>query len=196
MTPISSEDEAARSHVMFPGPRNTQIPMRGLSPRDAFAWVRGKKPQFFNHIPASKVRRALGPAIWDSYFSFTIERNPWDRAVSLYFYNARMTGNTRSFSRFLSEVDPLALTNHHLYSLHGQVICDRVLMFESLAKDLGETWETLGLPVAPNLGHSKGDIRPSGTRDYRTMYQDKDVQLISNLCRQEISAFGYRFNSA
>jgi hypothetical protein len=40
---------------------------------------------FYNHMPAFEVRRRVGEAVWNSYFKFCIERNPWDKVLSFYW---------------------------------------------------------------------------------------------------------------
>ena len=35
-------------------------------------------------LPPQVVREALGAKVFDSYFKFTVARNPWDQLVSAY----------------------------------------------------------------------------------------------------------------
>lgn len=41
---------------------------------------------YYNHIPPTEIKEIIGKDIWDNYFKFAITRNPWDKAVSDYFY--------------------------------------------------------------------------------------------------------------
>ncbi len=46
---------------------------------------------FHGHISAEEVKEKIGEDIWNSYFKFTIARNPWDVVISRYFYEKYRT---------------------------------------------------------------------------------------------------------
>ena len=71
ITEISPEDEALRREAGGRPPQNFQSPPL---PRKAY-----------NHMGAKAVRELVGEQTFDDYFTFAIERNPWDAVVSLYF---------------------------------------------------------------------------------------------------------------
>ena len=37
------------------------------------------------HTAAKVVQERLGSVIWDKYFTFTVERNPWEKVLSNYW---------------------------------------------------------------------------------------------------------------
>ena len=43
-----------------------------------------KKRKYYNHIQANQVRNRVGKEIWDEYFTFCVERDPWSRSVFHY----------------------------------------------------------------------------------------------------------------
>ncbi len=44
---------------------------------------------FKQHDYAQTIKDKLPPEIWQTYFKFSIARNPWDRAVSFFFWEKR-----------------------------------------------------------------------------------------------------------
>ena len=75
ITPIDWEDEAIRK-------------LLGKKPQNYLDYdAQGNKYQkYFNHITAKKVKSLIEPSIWNGYYKFCFERNPFDRAISLYYF--------------------------------------------------------------------------------------------------------------
>ena len=44
---------------------------------------------FTNHMAPEDIKKVIDPKIWDSYFKFTIIRNPWDALISEYFWQLK-----------------------------------------------------------------------------------------------------------
>lgn len=59
------------------GPDDVITPTGDYEGQNAGAWKR--------HARAIEIRDKLGSGIWDEYFTFTFERNPWDKVLSNYW---------------------------------------------------------------------------------------------------------------
>lgn len=44
---------------------------------------------FYNHIGPYDIKQKIGKEVWDNYYKFTVVRNPWDQAVSRFFWNKK-----------------------------------------------------------------------------------------------------------
>ncbi|MEJ2058516.1 MAG: sulfotransferase family 2 domain-containing protein [Desulfofustis sp.] len=40
------------------------------------------RSKWYNHMPAKEIREIIGKDIWNSYFKFTVVRNPFDKLIS------------------------------------------------------------------------------------------------------------------
>ena len=165
--------------------------------------MRGATPQYYDspplaerlqeHVRASKARRIIGAEVWDSYFKFAIERNPWDAVVSLYYW-MRRNEKVDTFERFLTmpNLGQLATRNFQAYHLKGEVAVDRVLRFERLDEDLAEVWQRLSLPGEPALPQAKAGARPKGS-DFHDLYDVDSAELVRRTFAPQIAELGYAF---
>ncbi len=144
-----------------------------------------------SHCRAAEVSTHIGADAFDNAFRFTIERNPWDRQVSLYYWRNRTPEGRPSFDAWLrDESNSKLLDNWQIYTIDDAVVADRVLRFENLAEDLKKLSSDLDLPMAP-LPHAKVGHRPKA--NYRTMYTAETRDLVASWYRREIETFGYDF---
>jgi DNA-binding cell septation regulator SpoVG len=200
ITPIVPEDEATRAELGFPGPQNCRIPLDRFpfgqgqhTPRQVAAMVRRRKaPQYFNHIPAAQVRRAIGRDVWDSYFKFTIERNPFDKAVSGYWYYTKKKDQRPKLEDFLLGLPPKTMSDWHIYSIGQEIAVDFVARQERLVHDLDLLSARLGINISMPSTRAKG-----GHRQDRRHFSESLTPLarsrIELVCWREIAAFGYEW---
>ena len=163
------------------------------------------------HAPADWYQR-LDPDKYESYFKFTIVRNPWDRAVSAYSYLAgggsAASVDDRYWSQFIRQFSSFdefvcqwmseenigrnALFTPQLIYLQdrfGQMSMDFVGRFESLEQDFQEIASKLNIKATlPHLNQSRGN-------DYQTYYTQRSRDIITRLYAQDIEAFGYAFTN-
>ncbi len=145
------------------------------------------------HVRAAKLRRIIGREVWDAYFKFAIERNPWDAVVSLYYW-MRRNEKVDTFERFLTmpNLEQLATRNYQAYHVKGEVAVDRVLRYEQLAEDLAEVWQQLSLPGEPALPRAKAGARPAGS-DFHDLYDAESAELVRRIFARQIAELGYAF---
>ena len=84
VTRISPEDEEMRAAAGGVGPQNGDT-----------------SPSSYAHMGARRVIKVIGRETWDDYFTFAVERNPYDVVASSYRYSARKASFTKTFAEFV-----------------------------------------------------------------------------------------------
>lgn len=148
---------------------------------------------FFDHCPAEKVRDWMGETLWDSFYSFCVERNPWEKVLSLYSMH-KSTGikDAEDFDCWLEKkIFPL---NYQMYTSSNdpnKIIVNRVLRYESLISDLAEIFYDLGIPFDGSLGvNAKGNYR-TDRRSAREILTPKQYNVIGDAFVHEIKLNGW-----
>jgi hypothetical protein len=160
------------------------------------------------HMTAQAIRTVLNnDALFDSYFKFTVVRNPWDRLVSALAWTDQkwVRGEELTISGFDSQVrqlhdllvtartEPVQLP-HYLYpqSLYIFDAARRPLVnfigrYENLAADWRVICDKLGLSIELPARMK------SHHRDYREYYSPETRQRVADMYALDINLFQYEF---
>lgn len=159
----------------------------------------GPKPQ---HASAEVIKSAFRSE-WGSFQSFCVVRNPFDMAVSDYFWRTRELDRPPSFNYYLSALKDgnslnglIPIDNYYnwpKYTSNDQVIVNEVLKFENLLNDIQIFFEKSRIPFLGILPNLKSTHRPkySKYRSLRDFYSDENMRLVKVLYEEEIEYFKY-----
>jgi hypothetical protein len=191
ITPII--EEGVRLEQAGRGAQNYLAPVASYGSRD---WLQlvfrlKRKMRFHGHIPAGEVRSLLGGKVWDSYYKFTIERNPWDKVISLYHYRYRNKPGP-SLSAFILSGEAGDASDFHRYTIDGTVAVDRVIRFENLGEEVSQIARELKLSGGLTLPEAKSGFRKD-RRHYREVLGEAEAARITEDFTAEIAAFGYKY---
>ena len=159
-------------------------PEPGHEPRN-FEYADGD--DYSNHMPASLVRERVGADCWSELFTFCFERNPWDKAISMYFWRTRRNERPPSFETWATKPGRL-VSERDLYMIDAELAVDFVGRYESLADDLRTVLERVGIETAVELPRAKAAHRPSKSR---TPISEAVDAAIRREFAWEIEHFGY-----
>ncbi len=195
ITPISRRDEKKRRQLGGLGCRNFRAPLSEYSKDDVADLFRTHhaKKKYYNHMPAREIRPGIGEEIWNSYYKFCFERNPWDRMASLYFW-LNKKGAAPSMEAFLDSEKPELLKRRGIgaYTIDGEVVVDRICRFEQIQEDLDEVCRTLGIAGTLELPFTKAGHRKD-KKNYHDIMTDRDRDRIAEMFKDEIELLGYEF---
>lgn len=196
ITPVSADDELLRKQSGGVGPQNYRHPP-GTSGKSLKAVLNClRKPAFYHHMPATEVRSLVGEHTWQSYFRFCVERNPFDRVISLYYWCCRK-GHRPCISEFLqsARIQLLIQRGRQIYTAsNGQLLVNRVLRYESLSEELEAVRLQLGIPEPLQLPLAKSGLRPPGLH-YSQLLAEQDRQTIEALFETELQLFQYQWQT-
>jgi hypothetical protein len=194
ITRISRKDERTRRGLGYRGAQNFWIPITDYTGADWRKLLTSGQPAFLrNHLPAEVVRGRIGAEVWDSYYKISIERNPWDKAISLYYWFTRTMPERPSLLEFLNMPQfQNALSNYAIYSIDGAVAADHVIRYENLDAEIEQLAARLKLPGKLDLPHAKASVRPE-RRHYSQVISPQERDYIAGACAKEIALFRYEF---
>jgi hypothetical protein len=193
ITPIFPKDEQVRKSLGFRGSQNYKIPFPQYLLSDWISFfIKGKRKQLYDHICASKVKGLIGEEVWNRYYKFCFERNPWDRVISLYYFQTREP--RPSISEFIEsgKVSILKQRGFLLYTIDGELAVDKVYLYENLYNEIEKISKRFGFPHRPNLPNAKGNYRID-KRHYREILSHEERLKITKMFAQEINLFGYEY---
>ncbi len=137
------------------------------------------------------------------FFTFTLVRNPWDRAVSYYHWLRAQSfahpavglAKTHDFAGFLAH--PQTRTAFRLWPASaflrdaaGQPRASAFIRLEHLAQDRAPLEAHLGFALGPIARRNVSDRRV----DYRGYYSPASAGMLAEDCAEDIARFGYRFD--
>jgi hypothetical protein len=148
---------------------------------------------YYEHMPAWRVRELVGEQVWSGYFTFCVERNPWDKVVSYYLWKAEGQGRRMpGFRDYVLRKTHRLPTDASLYFDDGEPLVDEVYEFRRLGAMLADLQRRLGVPIEEPLPREKTGIA-SERRPYTTYYDDETQEVVAQAFAREIRLMGYRF---
>jgi hypothetical protein len=151
------------------------------------------REKFYNHIPASLVQKRVPARVWNSYFKFCVERNPWDKVLSHYHMRAARQGGSLSLDEYFAAGRFPVNYSRYTDATGEKIIVDRVLCYENLMNDLAKVFSKLNVPFEGTLGiGAKSEYRTDRT-PYQLVFNEEQRKIVENAFAKEIELHGYRF---
>lgn len=149
---------------------------------------------FFNHIPAHAIRQRVDSDVWNAYFKFCVERNPWDKTLSHFFRKRALRDPTLTFDAYLASGKlPLNYMSYTEPTNSTQTIVDKVLYYEDLTNGLESVFLQLGIPFDGSLGvNAKSGFRID-RRHYREIFTPHQAAIVAEAFKVELALHGYKF---
>lgn len=148
--------------------------------------------KYFNHIPASIIRCRTNKNIWNNYYKFCVERNPWDKSLSHYHMINHRAGGGISFDEYLERGN--FCINLPIYAdSKGNLLVDKVVRYESLGNELSLVFNDLGIPFEGSLGVRAKSEHRKDRSPYKKIFSIRQKDIIAKSFKDEINMHKYVF---
>jgi len=151
-----------------------------------------KGQKYKSHMPANRVKNLVGKEVWDSYFKFSIERNPWDKVVSGYHFALRNPKNEMPFDDWV-KTQLKSSDGTNFYMIDDEYVLDHMIRYENLREDFGQIMKKLGIDNPPELPRAKSEFRKNNNKPYQTYYTSEMRGYVAKKFATPIKLFGYSF---
>jgi hypothetical protein len=173
------------------------------------------------HLNASQICSHMDKNKWDEYTKMVSERNPFDKVVSLYYWevkrqdpkipiNLKQIQNNKQvafkeFDKwFKMRIEPLQYEDttqknalsHRYYFIGDEYVPVFFVRYENLVEDFNEFCKLINhnFDIKKfNTNKEKVGVRPNWAKDYKPFFKDEHIEKISDLCREQIQLLDYKF---
>lgn len=189
VAPRAKNDELATFYIPA---QNYEIGLKYYGLSDVWYYIRhGKKKVFRAHSPASYIKENISHDIWDNYFKFCFERNPWDKVISDYYWNL-YKGRISNTSLHEFVMCNKMISDFGKYSINNEIAVDFIGKYENLEQDLEFVRDKLHLPDKIELPYAKSGIRKDYS-PYQELFSEEERMKIKAVFSKEICTLGYSF---
>jgi hypothetical protein len=151
------------------------------------------REKFYNHIPAREIKNRVPADVWNSYFKFCVERNPWDKVLSHYHMHAARQGGSLSLDEYLAR-GRFPINDFRYTDRSGKkIIVDRILRYENLLAELSNVFSQLDIRFDGALGVAAKSAYRTDRRPYQEVFNDGQRRIVERAFAKEIELHGYRF---
>lgn len=191
ITPISEKDEAFRKEMGYRIAQNYGLPKLKLTFKHLrkYNW---KGLNFYNHMSCEDAYRYIDKKVWNSYFKFTVDRNPYDKVVSFYYWT-NSHEKYPSILEFIKGGGADILIASNFYYRNGEVAVDKIYKFEDFAQLEEDLTIRLGLENPFKMTTYKAKSNTRKVRRYQDILDEESRFLIANKFAREIEMLGYEF---
>jgi hypothetical protein len=148
--------------------------------------------KFHSHIPALDVSKRIDKKIWNSYFKFCVERNPWDKTLSHYHMLAGRSSEPLTLDQYLAN-NRLCINYSNYCDSNNKIMVDQVIKYESLNEELAALFSKFSIPFSGHLGVFEKSEYRKDRRHYREVFSSSQRKAVADAFQIEIDLHGYYF---
>jgi hypothetical protein len=144
-------------------------------------------------MPAGRIRELVGGQIWDRYYKFCFERNPWEKVVSYYHWKRDGQGRKLpAFDEYVTRKTHRLPLDARLYFDGEHCLMDDVFDFRNFQESFEAVCKLLAIPFDGIMPREKTNITRHKPR-YEDYYTEATRRTVAEAYRREIALMGYTY---
>jgi hypothetical protein len=164
--------------------------------------ISGKSGPLGRHASATSVKEFVGSDIWNGYTKVVTIRNPFEKAISFYFFQKKRKGIAQqsldlekdSFRKFIRQSYSLIPRDLQWTHVDNIFSMDCLIRTESILSDLEIFCSKMNLDWEPvRLKSLKSGVRPIEATS-SLFYDDETAEIVKMWLDEEFSLYGYPRN--
>ena len=141
------------------------------------------------HAGISEAFKVAGEDFCGRAYKFTIERHPYEKAVSLAWFERK---REQAFEEALESVlQGNRYRNFELYTRAGELAVDFIIRYENLAEDLPVVEKAIGSVDLQSKLHRVNAQHRSDRRPAAEVLTPEQKKAVQETCREEFDLMGY-----
>jgi len=139
------------------------------------------------------------PKYYEKFLSFCIERNPWKKVASKYYFDLeryRINEKEMKFKGWLKWVtsNGIRLSDWSNYTdREGEICVDYIVKFENLEEELNDVIKKTNMSLDELGNLPKANSNPRNEKKYEDIYDKESKKMVEKEFEKEIEYFGYSF---
>jgi len=148
------------------------------------------------HLTAVEIRDKYGEEIWNTYYKFTIVRNPWDLEVSKFTYfktyrpdiceRLGITSQPSFHKYVLNQNGPIQL--NFITDELNNIMVNNIIRFENIQHGFDNVCKEIGIKPT-QLPHELKSVRTH----YRDYYNERTRRHVETIYSEDINNFEYTY---
>jgi hypothetical protein len=129
------------------------------------------------------------PKEWETYYKFAVERNPWDKLISAYFYYKKRKPKkvAKGFEAFVRGAKDQ--NDWGMYAHARNIKVDNLIDYTNLH----ESFLEMPIPYNNELLRTFVKSDTSREKDYKKMYNEETKNIVAERFSNVIKHFSYNF---
>lgn len=163
-----------------------------------------RKIKYYHHIPAWQIRNRLPSDIWQNYYKFCVERNPYDKVISAWSWYNHKNNAQIALDVYLEKCEQWMGSRDHAVGIwpynylnytepnSDNLMVDKIVRYEHLKDELPVIFKQLNImTVFDKFPTSKGGLRNGS--DYREVFTPYQRSMVYSLFTKEFAMHGYSY---